>query len=312
MSMSDSWRPALNAWLREHHGTVDVDALRAIGLHRTQIDRMLRSGELERILPGAFRSTQWPRIPAQVLVAICRRHPEAIIAFTTAAQQWGYRRIPVNPHVHVLVPHRSSTQIDGVVVHRSRRIDQVDVVRRHDGTRLTSPPRTLFDVADMVGPQVTASMIEQVLNEKRITFATIADTVARLGHPSRPGARTMRSVLAERPAWRTALQSDLEVRVLEEVGLQHLPSPNTQHPLRVADGRTIRIDFAWPDARVALEVDHPFWHDGWAEGRSDKARDRGLAALGWRTVRLTSFDVDDGLAEAVADVGKVIALARAA
>lgn len=309
--MSIIWRPGMHAWLREHHGTIDVDALHQIGCRRTQIDRMLRSGELVRILPGAFRSTQWPTIPDQLLVAICRRHPEAIIAFTTAAQHWGYRRLPADAHVHVLVPHCAPTSIPGVTVHRSRRIDEVDVVRRSDGVRFTSPPRTLFDIADMVGPQVTASVVEQVLNDKRFTFATLVDTVARLGHPSRPGARTMRTVLAARPPWRAALQSDLEARVLAAIVAQQLPAPSTQHPLTLTGGRKIRVDFAWPLARVALEVDHPFWHDGWAEGHLDKARDRGMAVQGWRTIRLTSFDVDHGLTEAVAEVGMVIALALA-
>ena len=77
-------------------------------------------------------------------------------------------------------------EMEGVVVHRCRRIDPVDVVERPDGIRLTSPPRTLFDSADMIGSESTASVLEQLLNEQRVTFGTISDTVQRLLSPAPP------------------------------------------------------------------------------------------------------------------------------
>src|SRR4051812_26417880 len=91
----------------------------------------------------------------------------------------------------------------------------------------------------------------------------------------------MAALLRSRPAWRTAMQSDLEARVLAELGRQGLPTPQVQWPVRVPGGRDIRIDFAWPDVRVALEIDHPFWHAGFDEWRRDRARDRQLLGLGW-------------------------------
>ena len=71
-----------------------------------------------------------------------------------------------DPRIHVLVPHGRSPEMEGVVVHRCRRIDPVDIVERADGIRLTSPPRTIFDSADMIGADATASVLEQLLNER--------------------------------------------------------------------------------------------------------------------------------------------------
>jgi very-short-patch-repair endonuclease len=307
--MSSEWRQGMNAWLSTHHGIVTRAALSELGCDSRQGQRLVSRGELTPVTRGIYRSSHWPVSMDQTMVVLCLRYPAAIIAFTTAARIWGYRKLPNELFIHALIPHAHSPEMEGVVIHRSRRIDAVDVVTRRDGTRVTSPPRTMFDVADMLGPPTATSVLEQALSEGRFTFGTIVDTVARLGHASRPGTRTMRTVLATRPAWRSAVQSDLEARVLAEIVRQRLPAPQTQHPM-ILDGRTaIRIDFAWPDERVALEVDHPFWHDGTERSTADKQRDRKLNVLGWRTPRLTSFDVDHGLRAAIEDVAAILRVA---
>ncbi|MCU1503279.1 MAG: cullin, a subunit of ubiquitin ligase [Ilumatobacteraceae bacterium] len=117
----------------------------------------------------------------------------------------------------------------------------------------------------------------------------------------------MARVVASRPAWREALQSDLESRVVDEIRAQLLPAPEAQWPLQLGDGRHVRLDFAWPEHRVALEVDHPFWHAGAAESHRDRGRDRLLMTMGWIVPRITSVDVATGLAASIADVGVILA-----
>jgi very-short-patch-repair endonuclease len=229
-----------------------------------------------------------------------------MIGFTTAGQEWDLRRMR-DPWIHVLVPHGRSPEMKGVIVHRCRRIDPVDIVQRPDGIRLTSPPRTIFDSADMLGAEATASVLEQLLNEQRITFGTITDTVQRLYHPQRPGSITMLAVIRSRPAWREALQSDLEVRVLHEMTRQELNAPVPQFRVRLPGyDHDIAIDFAWPTVKLAVEVDHPAWHDGALDSHADKGRDRKLTAVGWTTSRITNIDVDGGLRDAVADIGQIL------
>ena len=191
-----------------------------------------------------------------------------------------------DPQIHVLVPHGASPEMEGVVVHRCRRIDPVDIVQRTDGIRLASPPRTIFDCADMIGSDATASVLEQLLNEQSLTFGTITDTVQRLYHPRRPGSRTILAVIRSRPAWREALQSDLEFKVLQEMSRQGLESPVPQFRVRPPGyDNDIRIDFAWPSVKLAIEVDHPAWHAGGFNSHTDKGRDRKLTAIGWTTSR---------------------------
>jgi very-short-patch-repair endonuclease len=295
----------MGAWLSTHWGIISATTLVELGCGERNIGRMVQRHELVGVLPGVYRSVQWPAGREQILGAICARNASAVIGFTTAGQLWSLRKMH-DARIHVLIHHGHSPEMDGIVVHRCRRVDAVDIVQRNDGIRLTSPPRTLFDAADMIGASATASVLEQLLHEQRCTLGTVTDTLARLYHPRRPGSTTMLAVLRSRPAWRSALQSGLEAQVLEEIANQGLPTPTTQFRMSLPGGPAIAIDFAWPDLRVALEVDHPAWHAGGEESHRDKRRDRKLTSIGWSALRLTDTDVAAGLVEAIADVGVVL------
>lgn len=292
-------------WLRVHHGIIGTDGMRACGLSPRTAQRWADERRLERLMPGVYRSPQWPESLEQSCVAVCARNESALISFTTGLKLWARRSVP-NDGVHVLVPHGASPELAGVVVHRCRRIDGVDAVERPDGIRLASPPRCLFDAADMLGFAATRSVMEQMLRDEMCTVDTLADTVARLYHPHRPGSRTIRAVLASKPRWQKALHSGLELRVLFEIERQGLPTPVPQCPVQLPDGSVIHVDFGWPAWRVGLEVDDPTWHDGSAESHRDARRDRKATAAGWVVPRITRLDVERTIQDAVGDVAAII------
>lgn len=309
--MAQDWRAPMNEWLADHSGIITAKTLNELGCPPREWYRLVERDELSIILPGTFRSRHWPLEPIQLMTAACLRCPQAALGFVTAGRWWSFRRLPPDDRIHVLVPHGCSPVLDGVVVHRCRQIDNVDIVRRDDGITLTSPVRTLFDCADMLGKEATASVLEQLIDRGNGSFVTHAATLARLGRPRRPGTRTMARVIASRPAWRQAMQSDLEARVLAEIVAQGLPTPGVQLTVLLPDGSRIRLDFAWPDHRVALEVDHPFWHAGSEESHRDKRRDRKLLSINWRVMRITDLDVGAALTESIADVAAVLRLVGA-
>lgn len=298
------WKPRLADWFAAHHGVVTHAQFLAMGASPATVADLCRRGEITRIAAGVYCSAHYPVGDEQRMVATCSHTTTSMIGFTTACRLWNLRGMP-KTGLHALVPHGSTPTVDGVIVHRCRRIDPVDVVERADGIRLTSPPRSLFDAADMVGPRVCTSALEQVLDQY-CTFGTITDTLIRLGHPRRPGTRTMTRVIRNRPSWRAALQSDLEVVVLAEIERQQLPAPVTQYPLTLPTGAPAILDFAWPEVKVALEVDHPVWHAGADPSHRDKHRDRKAATIGWQTVRVTDLDVSGSLAAAIADVAEIL------
>ncbi|MBK5221743.1 MAG: hypothetical protein JJE52_02485 [Acidimicrobiia bacterium] len=307
--MSDARTTLLHDWLRTHHGVITRRRLIEIGFTRSAIGWLLRRHQLRPIWDGVYLDGTHDLGRLQLMTAICQRYPLAAIAFTTAGREWGYRGM-LDPRIHVLMPHATTPElsgIDGVVIHRCRRIDPVDLAgRRPDGVRLTSPPRTLFDCAALLDVGAAASAVEQALAERRCAMVTLLATLTRLRHPNRPGAREFEAVLNSRSELRGAARSTLEITVREAIAAAGLPAPVLNMRFRLTTGDPIEIDLAWPDYQLAVEVDHPFWHDREAEAAKDKRRDRKLAAMGWLSVRLSQMDVDHRLVEAVGDIADVL------
>lgn len=300
-----AFREELNCLFASQNGVINLQQLLETGCSRKTKNRMLTRGELIRVMPEVYRSAAWPMGRDQLKVAACLRNPLAALAFTTAGQEWGLRRM-TDPRIHVLVPHGVSPELDGVVVHRCRRIDDVDVVERPGGVRVTSVARTLFDVGAIVGAGRLRSAVEHAIDKEMVDFDDIADAVRRLYHRRRPGSRQIRLVMNARADWSSAVQSELELRVLEALRRAGIPSPEVQHVVRLTDGSSVRFDFAWPDLMLALEVDHSFWHSGSGESTKDKSRDRKLAGLGWLTLRVTDDDIKLDLATTIREIAVVM------
>ena len=60
---------------------------------------------------------------------------------------------------------------------------------------------------------------------------------------------------------------------------------------RIPDGGRWRVDFAWPDARVAAEYDSVEWHAGRSEMLKDKTRFAGVQEAGWTVVPIIVDDI---------------------
>jgi very-short-patch-repair endonuclease len=57
-------------------------------------------------------------------------------------------------------------------------------------------------------------------------------------------------------------------------------------------GRFIaRIDFAYPDSRIAIEAKSYRWHSGRSDWARDEDRLRNLRDIGWRVIEVTDEDI---------------------
>ena len=308
--MDVPWRPLVADWLRTHNGVIDRPTLLGFGLSTRTIKRMVRVGDLVPILPGVYRSSQFELGRLQIMTAICLRNPAAIIAFVTAGSLHGIRKM-TRPTIHVLVPHGHSPVMQGVVVHRCRDVADSDIVVRPDGIRLTSVARTLFDSSWLLDHDDATSALEQCLDKQWVTLQEMFEITERLAKRRRPGSKQMRRILVSRPAWRAAVQSDLEHLIVTALRRAGLPEAVTQHWVTLPNGDPIRLDVAWPRLLLALEIDHPFWHDYSAGVRRDKRRDRKAATLGWQTIRVEEADIANDLTDVIEDIRAVLGLRAA-
>jgi hypothetical protein len=152
--------PALAVWLRTHHGIVSRATLLELGLSLSSIRTLIASGELIVVFEGVYRHAVWPATLLSRCGAICAADEQLVICCGGAARLWGYRRCTtVGLHASSTAPGRAID--DGTVVHRCPVMPDDHVHRRSDGIRVTSPARTIFDLAKHVGPDSLESIIEQ-------------------------------------------------------------------------------------------------------------------------------------------------------
>jgi very-short-patch-repair endonuclease len=296
----------LSHWLRQHHGVVARSQLVSLGFSHGQIHRLVTSGRLYRLYSAVYVAADTQTGLQQRALAACLA-TGGVISHSTAARLWEFRSIPKELSVHVTVSHdRRVAPRAGVVVHRSTDMSEHDWVVRDDGIVLTSPPRTVFDLAAALPRMRLESVIEQGIDRGNFTVPTLWGVARRLARQGRAGSGRFVTVLASREAWAKPVDSALELTF--ETALIHagIARPIRQHTIRLYAGRDIHPDFAWPDLQVIVEIDHVTWHGGRIESSRDKWRDRKTLRLGWSTLRLTDDDIKHRLADAVADVASVL------
>ena len=81
--------------------------------------------------------------------------------------------------------------------------------------------------------------------------------------------------------------------MLDAVRRAGLPEPERQYPVTLATGEVVHLDLAWPDAQLAVEPGHSWWHGGDLKARADFARDRACGEVGWHVMRYDESARDD-------------------
>jgi very-short-patch-repair endonuclease len=105
----------------------------------------------------------------------------------------------------------------------------------------------------------------------------------------------------ERPS-----ENDFEERMRELVRRAGLPQPIAQHRFGPH-----RLDFAWPELKVAVETDGWGTHGRRQAFEDDRALDAALLAAGWRVLRITYRRLGRRPVEVAAQLGAVLAHAAA-
>ena len=297
---------AVGSWLAGHHGVITFADLRRLGVTAAQVQRLLRTGVLRPYIRGVYRLTAAPATAAQAMALACAVGPDVVVSHVSAGRQWGLRRLGRDPRLHVLIHGRSHRLIPDAVIHRCHRIGPVDVVERPDGIRLTSPPRTCFDLASTLTDERLESVIEQVVDDGMATLPTLFSTGHRLRERGRNGSARYQRVLESRPAWLKPVDSDLELQLERALLDAGLPRPLRQHPLRLPNGDVVHPDFYWAAEQEIVEVDHVTWHGGREASVYDKRRDRLVRRLGIGITRVTDSDIRDHLPSVIGDIRAVL------
>jgi len=99
-----------------------------------------------------------------------------------------------------------------------------------------------------------------------------------------PSSKSWRTSAWDDP-WRGVVWKTFVRRTFAQAGL---PTPIPQYEIVARDGSFVgRVDFAFPEARLAIEVDGYAFHSSRKDWERDRVRQNELVALGWFVLRTT-------------------------
>lgn len=258
-------------------------ALRA-GVSEAQVTWRLRSGAWVRVYREVYTS-------AGVPVTDHRRHraallavgPRAVLAHRSAAWLHGLGDVPRVPEL--LVPDDERCRLGGLLIRRSR-LRFTPVLRQ--GLRCTGVVRTLFDCAALFPPAELSVLVDRVFAVRTVRLDVLVRALSHAANSNHPGRVRLERELAQRHLTDVPPPSMLESefrRLLQRSGL----------PLPVAEltwqGGRYRLDFAYPDRRLAIEVDGYAFHSRPAQMQADYQRRNQLVQDGWSLLLFTWADV---------------------
>jgi AbiEi antitoxin C-terminal domain len=209
--------------------------------------------------------------------------PGAVASGRTAATLWGVELAGPDDDVECTAPASTGAgSVTGVRVNRFR-LPPHEVTRR-GGIPVTTPLRTALDLA-RIRPLDDAVVALDRFLQPGLVFIDEVRAAARVA--SGRDCRLMRSAAALADG---LAESPQETRLRLLVARSALPVPTAQYRIR-DDGRFVaRVDFAWPDARVALEYDGK-WHGEAQHVGRDRRRLNRLVDAGWTVVFVTAADL---------------------
>ncbi len=283
------------------HGLVTRVQLLESGASERQVDRLVRTGELQRVRRGVYVPAGVPRSWSQALYAgVIAGGPGAVASHSSAARLWGFAYWP-DAGFEITVPRGRAPRLEGIRVHSSCFLDASDVSER-DGVPCSSFERALCDVTTQLSWLQTARTLDDGLRRNLASVERLRDCVLRLDSGPERRLSVVQGLLAERDATYDPGGSASELRILHAIRQAELPPPVQQHRVRVGR-RTFFLDYAYPPEMAFVEYYGLGVHGTPSAVAYDSDRISTLVSVGWRPLIFTDATSD---AEIVAKVSALL------
>lgn len=271
-------------------------------ISRYEFETVLKTTHVERIWQGIYclgEPTDELRLRGLDLscgttVPICLGTAAAMFGFDTE-QSAG---------LHVLNPAgRQLRPVDGLVVHRR---DGAPLVQLNERP-VTSPAWTAVEVARTLRRPRTLATLDAALRSGTCSRGEMWRAATQ--QAGRRGIVAVRELLpladgrAESP-----MESEARLAMIDG----GLPIPELQYEVIDGNNQIRRLDFAWPESRVAVEYDGIDWHSEPDALRKDRRRQLALQDVGWVVIPIVADDVRNRPWEFVARIDRELRRAHAA
>ena len=247
--------------------------------------KQLRSSAWRRLRQDVYVDATLPVTHRLLVSAVGLVMPEGA-GFTgrSAATLWGVRDVasPTDPVDVVLPAGRRWNAGPGV---RVRALPSGQNLVRRGRWLCASRVDTAVDLIRWGGTDEAVVLLDRLCLAGMVRLDDVRAAVQEL--PRCQGSAQARRVadLADGTA-----ESPQETRLRLLLGRAGLPDPVAQFRVFDEEGFIARVDFAYPDLKIAIEYDG-LWHGGRQAFLDDRGRMNRLAAAGWIVLHVTAGDM---------------------
>jgi len=199
------------------------------------------------------------------MAAVLACGPDAALSHRSAGALW---RILTRWHAPTGVTTPTKRSHPGIHVHRSQHADATT----HYGIPVTTPARTLVDLADVLTPKQLTRAVNEAQVQHLITPAELTTLFTRY-----PGRRTSQLTPEQ-----GATRSHLEDRFTRFLKRHHLPLPERNQLIAGHE-----VDAVYRAQKLIIELDSRQFHTTPQAFEQDRDRDADLLNAGFSTLRIT-------------------------
>lgn len=251
--------------------------LERAGFGPNALSRRVDGEWLVRVHIGVYRLGPFGGPFGEEMAALLASGERAVISHWSATGVFALRPRVVAP-VDVTLVGGLAGQRPGIRPHRASSLPAGDVVLRH-GLRVTTPARTLLDLAATAPRDVLERLTEEAQVQRLVSPGELAATVQR--GTGRPGVAKLRAVLdfIDEPLF-TRSEAEKRLRALCRSSALPMPRTNVKRAGWEADA-------VWDRQRLVVEVDGHQFHSTRASFERDRRKDADLMLAGYRVLRIT-------------------------
>ncbi len=191
------------------------------------------------------------------------------------------------------MPRGWTRQIPWLTVHESKQFDLAEPMEI-DAIPCTDLGRTVLDLGAVVDERRLDGAIDALVREKRIDLRTLAAVQKMHSRRGRDGCGKLREALEKRVGESGTPRSEWSRDAADLLVAHQLPRPEFEHPVLSPNGGFLgEVDLAYPEARLAIELDSVRWHLSRIGFEEDAVRRNRMIVIGWQVLNFTYSEFRD-------------------
>ena len=209
----------------------------------------------------------------------------AVVSHIAAPYLYGLDGFRAPGRIDITVPRRRRRHIRGATVHETLD-DHLIAPTTRRGIPVTGPARTVLDVCWIADDDATAlRALDEMLRRRLVTWPELWECLVLHARRGRNGVARFRRILTRR--WGKRVPHGHFARTVQSLLVDDgLPEPVAEWWVN-ASGRRYRVDLAYPDQLIAIELDDKETHLTDKAFEEDPIRENHLKLAGWLVLRYT-------------------------